>query len=424
MQVDVRLDEVVLHALEREPARRYQHVSEVRSNVETITSSMPKEKGAPGRPGSFQARPVPGFASYVFKWFLIIAGAWLAVGLCLHWTLGDAQMFTTLKGNVWSWALGDWVVTFAPSQPVPERYILLGICASLFYLGIAWIILPAIFILLTYGWFDAHARCGLKIRQLPPALSRRYWLWTGAAVSIYAVLVLGLPTLWKGYVKTSTPREIQNSEDEASEWYFIPDSGAFDKLGLIAAPAAPDQNGTNDPSSWSSYTISLIVHRANAEPAVMKVNVPGLRASYRFPITNSWDYNLILDKDALVEWLLKASGLNVATSKFQDEAGQVYHLLKAYELQPPQTAKEFVNLAEADLRDFRSEGSQPGGFNIGAWFEGPFRIRVDYNTYVFLVYGLLGIESMLFLVFTVLVTRRVYRAAWAEIESGRWTPPQ
>jgi tRNA A-37 threonylcarbamoyl transferase component Bud32 len=424
VQVDVRLDEVVLHALEREPARRYQHVSEVRSNVETITSSMPKEKGAPGRPGSFQARPVPGFASYVFKWFLIIAGAWLAVGLCLHWTLGDAQMFTTLKGNVWSWALGDWVVTFAPSQPVPERYILLGICASLFYLGIAWIILPAIFILLTYGWFDAHARCGLKIRQLPPALSRRYWLWTGAAVSIYAVLVLGLPTLWKGYVKTSTPREIQNSEDEASEWYFIPDSGAFDKLGLIAAPAAPDQNGTNDPSSWSSYTISLIVHRANAEPAVMKVNVPGLRASYRFPITNSWDYNLILDKDALVEWLLKASGLNVATSKFQDEAGQVYHLLKAYELQPPQTAKEFVNLAEADLRDFRSEGSQPGGFNIGAWFEGPFRIRVDYNTYVFLVYGLLGIESMLFLVFTVLVTRRVYRAAWAEIESGRWTPPQ
>src|ERR1022692_1286078 len=43
VQIDVRLDEVVLRALEREPARRYQHVSEVKSNVETITSSIPRE---------------------------------------------------------------------------------------------------------------------------------------------------------------------------------------------------------------------------------------------------------------------------------------------------------------------------------------------------------------------------------------------
>jgi serine/threonine protein kinase len=36
VQVDVRLDEVVLHALEKEPARRYQQVSEVKSAVDTI----------------------------------------------------------------------------------------------------------------------------------------------------------------------------------------------------------------------------------------------------------------------------------------------------------------------------------------------------------------------------------------------------
>ena len=41
VQVDVRLDEVVLHALEREPARRYQHASEFRTSVETITSTTP-----------------------------------------------------------------------------------------------------------------------------------------------------------------------------------------------------------------------------------------------------------------------------------------------------------------------------------------------------------------------------------------------
>ncbi len=41
VQVDVRLDEIVLHALEKEPARRYQHVSEVKSDVETIATTTP-----------------------------------------------------------------------------------------------------------------------------------------------------------------------------------------------------------------------------------------------------------------------------------------------------------------------------------------------------------------------------------------------
>jgi serine/threonine protein kinase len=39
VQVDVRLDEVVLHTLEKEPSRRYQHVSEVKTDVETIAKS-------------------------------------------------------------------------------------------------------------------------------------------------------------------------------------------------------------------------------------------------------------------------------------------------------------------------------------------------------------------------------------------------
>ncbi len=38
VQVDVRLDEVVLHALEKEPERRYQRVSEVKTDVERIAA--------------------------------------------------------------------------------------------------------------------------------------------------------------------------------------------------------------------------------------------------------------------------------------------------------------------------------------------------------------------------------------------------
>ena len=41
VQVDVRLDEIVLRALERDPARRYQRVSDVKTQVESVSSVKP-----------------------------------------------------------------------------------------------------------------------------------------------------------------------------------------------------------------------------------------------------------------------------------------------------------------------------------------------------------------------------------------------
>jgi hypothetical protein len=41
VEVDVRLDDVVLRALEKDPERRYQHVSQVKTAVDTIASTVP-----------------------------------------------------------------------------------------------------------------------------------------------------------------------------------------------------------------------------------------------------------------------------------------------------------------------------------------------------------------------------------------------
>jgi len=41
VQIDVRLDEIVLHALERDVERRYQHASQVREDVERVTAKSP-----------------------------------------------------------------------------------------------------------------------------------------------------------------------------------------------------------------------------------------------------------------------------------------------------------------------------------------------------------------------------------------------
>jgi predicted Ser/Thr protein kinase len=50
VEIDVRLDEVVLRALEKEPALRYQHASEIKTRVESIATSEPGKGPEPEPP--------------------------------------------------------------------------------------------------------------------------------------------------------------------------------------------------------------------------------------------------------------------------------------------------------------------------------------------------------------------------------------
>jgi serine/threonine protein kinase len=50
VQVDVRLDEVVLHSLEKAPERRYQHASEVKTDVERLDGVLPTPRGTVSPP--------------------------------------------------------------------------------------------------------------------------------------------------------------------------------------------------------------------------------------------------------------------------------------------------------------------------------------------------------------------------------------
>jgi predicted Ser/Thr protein kinase len=88
VQVDVRLDEVVLKALEREPARRYQHASEVKTGVEAITSSGPEASPTPiaTKPGpATSGRRVP--ISVHFQELGLFCAGWFAIKL--FWNLGS-----------------------------------------------------------------------------------------------------------------------------------------------------------------------------------------------------------------------------------------------------------------------------------------------------------------------------------------------
>ena len=76
VQIDVRLDEVVLRALEKNPELRYQQVSEVKTMVESISSSSSPGTGtapSPARPAATRGRLRAALIVGVLVW-LFVAG--------------------------------------------------------------------------------------------------------------------------------------------------------------------------------------------------------------------------------------------------------------------------------------------------------------------------------------------------------------
>jgi tRNA A-37 threonylcarbamoyl transferase component Bud32 len=96
--VDVRLDEVVLRALEQEPARRYQHVSELKTGVAVATAAeIPA-----GESDVASMRDARGWRS-ALRSFLSFTGVWVISGLAFNagpFALAGAAMLFVIVGLV------------------------------------------------------------------------------------------------------------------------------------------------------------------------------------------------------------------------------------------------------------------------------------------------------------------------------------
>ena len=97
VQVDVRLDEVVLHALEKEPGRRYQHASQVKSDVETIATSAGTRTPVQPTKGIMRTESRKGLA-YIFG----AAAACLVIGAMIwHFAAHAGGNATQLTQDGW-----------------------------------------------------------------------------------------------------------------------------------------------------------------------------------------------------------------------------------------------------------------------------------------------------------------------------------
>jgi serine/threonine protein kinase len=103
VQVDVRLDEVVLRSLERDVQRRYQQASEVKTAVESITtgSLVSQPTAAPSRDAASQPPPKPERNRSVWLPRLGIAVLVIltAIALALFWIKPPQPLFYTFSGR-------------------------------------------------------------------------------------------------------------------------------------------------------------------------------------------------------------------------------------------------------------------------------------------------------------------------------------
>ena len=107
VQVDVRLDDVVLRALEKEPARRYQQAGDVKTDVETIATG----KGAPGQAAA-PAVPVRTTSDKIILPAFLLAFFFGVFGAHRFYVgkigTGLAQLFTL--GACGIWTAVDWIL--------------------------------------------------------------------------------------------------------------------------------------------------------------------------------------------------------------------------------------------------------------------------------------------------------------------------
>ncbi len=115
VQIDVRLDEIVLRALEREPQRRYQHVSEVKVDVESL-SSQPVQTVRRDDMDFDAQRSARDVAFLIFGTAILFAARYIV--------LDDARVWLPLYPTIGVVLMA--VMASARRMPVASRRVVLG----------------------------------------------------------------------------------------------------------------------------------------------------------------------------------------------------------------------------------------------------------------------------------------------------------
>ena len=175
VQVDVRLDEVVLRALEKNPNRRYAQASQIKDDVETISGTpagpgpVPPVMATSGHPDSSEKIILPAFLLALF--FGVFGAHRFYVGKI---ATGVLQLFTL--GGLGIWTVIDWILilckefTDVRGKKLRNWYHPANVADTSATATSEKIILPAFLLATFFGVFGAHrfyvGKIGTGILQL------------------------------------------------------------------------------------------------------------------------------------------------------------------------------------------------------------------------------------------------------------------
>ena len=255
VEMDVRLDEVVLHALEKEPARRYQQASQVKTAVETIAS------GAAAPPLIAPAQPP------------------------VHYPTRK-EMVAMLAGSGLAFCVAS-IGLFLAIEKKSGLAVVMVVCSFLL-------------LILTYGWKEilektavetkaSGTAAGAPVSQAPQ--SDRFWRRMTVAIAgvclVLIVLVFGFA--WELY-------ETKHKEDasEPSWWADVPASTKVYVAKQKALASVPPPFVLPDVGTEKEAAQLVIDSVAAPHPALAESNRQNIGLM-------RWDFKYLIPSDHLAQ---------------------------------------------------------------------------------------------------------------------------
>lgn len=243
VQVDVRFDEVVLHALEKEPARRYQQANQVKTAVEAIAGTPPLAAAA-AQTESLEELFARDYQLNIFRcvrrgWALVRNHFWPLVGMSAfvtvalagvsswgfaignqHSTGGTSLLGTLLAGPL----LGGLFLYFLKKirgeaatletaftgfrQPLPHLVVAALLLVLLTVLGFVCLILPGIYLLVAWKFtypliVDKGLDFWTAMRVSRKIITKHWWKFFGLVIVCALINLAGLLALIIGIFVTS-----------------------------------------------------------------------------------------------------------------------------------------------------------------------------------------------------------------------------
>ncbi len=226
VQVDVRLDEVVLHALEKEPERRYQKASEVKTAVETIVNTTPPDAAAEQIAQEYLAEDYTlDIGSCLSRgWALVWSNFWPVVGVTILILFLRTAALVTMTGLIVSGPLMGGLFLYYLKKIRGEQTsvgtafsgfskaflpLFLGslVMGFLTFLGFLCLILPGIYLMV--GWSFTLVLIIDKQIGFWPAMglsrkmiSKHWWKFFGLIIVISLINSIGMMIFFVGSLIT------------------------------------------------------------------------------------------------------------------------------------------------------------------------------------------------------------------------------